>query len=73
MGNQELLAVKLEEWRHWLERAVHHFVVLTDHKNLDHLKTAKCLNPQQARWAIFFVIFNFTLTTQVIKISKLMP
>jgi len=33
VGNRELLAVKvaLEEWRHWLEGAVHPFVVWTDH------------------------------------------
>ncbi|KAK2905603.1 hypothetical protein Q8A73_009546 [Channa argus] len=63
VGNRELLAVKLalEEWRHWLEGAEHPFVVLTDHKNLEYLKTAKRLNPRQARWALFFNRFRFTL------------
>lgn len=43
IGDKELLAVKLafEEWRHWLEGAQHPFVVLTDHKNLEYLKSAK--------------------------------
>lgn len=64
IGNRELLAVKLalEEWRHWLEGARHPFVVLTDHKNLQYLKEAKRLNPRQARWALFFTRFHFTIS-----------
>ncbi|KAK3544089.1 hypothetical protein QTP86_001255, partial [Hemibagrus guttatus] len=64
IGNRELLAVKLalEEWRHWLEGAKHPFTVLTDHKNLEYLRAAKRLNPQQARWALFFTRFNFTIS-----------
>ncbi|KAK3566829.1 hypothetical protein QTP86_004567 [Hemibagrus guttatus] len=56
IGNHELLAIKLalEEWRHWLEGANHPFEVITDHKNLQYLREAKCLNPRQARWALFF-------------------
>ncbi|KAL0192023.1 hypothetical protein M9458_010319, partial [Cirrhinus mrigala] len=51
VGNRELLAMKaaFEEWRHWLEGARLPFVVLTDHRNLEYLKRAKRLNPQQAR------------------------
>ncbi|KAL1021133.1 hypothetical protein UPYG_G00009230, partial [Umbra pygmaea] len=51
VGNRELLAVKvaLEEWRHWLEGAEHPFTVWTDHKNLEYVRTAKRLNPRQAR------------------------
>ncbi|KAI2645968.1 Transposon Tf2-8 polyprotein [Labeo rohita] len=47
VGNRELLAIKLalEEWRHWLEGAVHPFTIITDHKNL---RDAKRLNPGQA-------------------------
>ncbi len=54
--NRELLAMKsaMEEWRHWLEGSKHPFVVLTDHKNLEYLRSAKRLNPRQARWALFF-------------------
>ncbi|KAK3570134.1 hypothetical protein QTP86_012507 [Hemibagrus guttatus] len=64
IGNRELLAIKfaLEEWRHWLEGAKHPFTVLTDHKNLEYLRAAKRLNPRQARWALFFTRFNFTLS-----------
>ncbi|KAL0186165.1 hypothetical protein M9458_017835, partial [Cirrhinus mrigala] len=54
VGNRELLAIKLalEEWRHWLEGAVHPFTIITDHKNLQYLRDAKRLNPRQARWAL---------------------
>ncbi|KAK3512423.1 hypothetical protein QTP70_009845 [Hemibagrus guttatus] len=64
IGNRELLAVKLalEEWRHWLEGARHPFLVLTGHKNLEYLRAAKRLNPRQARWALFFTRFNFTIS-----------
>uniref|UniRef100_A0A3B1IMZ3 Gypsy retrotransposon integrase-like protein 1 n=1 Tax=Astyanax mexicanus TaxID=7994 RepID=A0A3B1IMZ3_ASTMX len=64
IGDRELLAVKLalEEWRHWLEGALHPFVVLTDHKNLEYLRTAKRLNSRQARWSLFFSRFNFSIT-----------
>ncbi len=55
IGNRELLAIKfaLEEWRHWLEGAVHPFQVITDHRNLEYLRDAKRLNPRQACWALF--------------------
>lgn len=64
VGNRELLAVKLalEEWRHWLEGVDQPFVVWTDHKNLEYIRSAKRLNPRQARWALFFGRFNFALT-----------
>ena len=64
VGNRELLAVKvaLEEWRHWLEGAEHPFLVWTDHKNLEYIRSAKRLNSRQARWALFFNRFNFTLS-----------
>ena len=64
VGNRELLAVKvaLEEWRHWLEGAQHPFIVWTDHKNLEYIKQAKRLNSRQARWALFFNRFRFTLS-----------
>ncbi|KAI2661138.1 Transposon Tf2-6 polyprotein [Labeo rohita] len=52
----------IEEWRHWLEGARHPFQVITDHKNLEYIKGAKRLNPRQARWALFFTRFNFTVT-----------
>ncbi|XP_077953086.1 uncharacterized protein LOC144390462 [Gasterosteus aculeatus] len=66
VGNRELLAIKLalEEWRHWLEGARHPFMVLTDHRNLEYLKGARRLNPRQARWALFFTRFQFTVSYQ---------
>lgn len=64
VGNRELLAVKvaLEEWRHWLEGAQPPFLVWTEHKNLEYIRKAKRLNSRQARWALFFNRFNFTLS-----------
>ncbi len=64
IGNRELLAIKLalEEWRHWLEGAQHPFTVITDHKNLEYLRSAKRLKPRQARWALFFTRFQFSLS-----------
>lgn len=54
----------LQEWRHWLEGAPQPFLVLTDHKNLEYLHTAKRLNPRQACWALFLTRFDFTLSYQ---------
>ncbi|CAJ0955980.1 unnamed protein product [Ranitomeya imitator] len=64
VGNRELLAMKwaFEEWRHWLEGAKHRVVVLTDHKNLTYLESAKWLNPRQARWSLFFARFDFVIS-----------
>ena len=64
IGNRELLAVKLamEEWRHWLEGAEQPFVVWTDHKNLEYIRSAKRLTSRQARWALFFNRFDFSLS-----------
>ena len=63
VGNRELLAVHeaLEEWRHWLEGAQHPVLIWTNHKNLTHIREAKRLGPRQARWALLFSRFNFTL------------
>uniref|UniRef100_A0A669CQG4 Gypsy retrotransposon integrase-like protein 1 n=1 Tax=Oreochromis niloticus TaxID=8128 RepID=A0A669CQG4_ORENI len=64
VGDRELLAIKLalEEWRHWLEGTTQPFVVWTNHKNLAYLQTAKRLNARQARWALFFTRFHFSIT-----------
>lgn len=64
VGNKELLSMKgaMEEWRHWLEGAEHPFQVITDHKNLEYIKSAKRLNPRQTRWSLFFSRFRFTVT-----------
>lgn len=64
VGDRELLTMKaaFEEWRHWLEGSTHPFTVLTDHKNLEYLRTAKRLNPRQAQWSLFFTCFYFVVT-----------
>ncbi len=64
IGNRELLAVKLalEEWRHWLEGSGVPFIVWTDHKNLEYIRSTKRLNSRQARWALFFGRFDFSLS-----------
>ncbi|CAJ0968812.1 unnamed protein product [Ranitomeya imitator] len=64
VGNRELLAMKwaFEEWRHWLEGAKHRVVVLTDHKNLIYLESAKRLNTRQTRWSLFFSRFDFVVS-----------
>ncbi|KAK3552414.1 hypothetical protein QTP86_011642 [Hemibagrus guttatus] len=66
VGNRELLSIKeaLEEWRHWLEGARHPFLVLTDHRNLQYVCNTKQLNPHQARWALFFTRFQFSVMYQ---------
>ncbi len=64
IGNRELLAVKLalEEWRHWLEGSGVPFIVWTDHRNLEYIQSAKRLNSRQARWALFFGRFDFSIS-----------
>ncbi|KAI2644103.1 Transposon Tf2-6 polyprotein [Labeo rohita] len=64
IGNRELLAVRLAlgEWRHWLEGTGVPFIVWTDHKNLEYIRTAKRLNSRQARWALFFGQFRFNIS-----------
>ncbi|XP_056324803.1 uncharacterized protein LOC130237804 [Danio aesculapii] len=64
IGNRELLAVKLalEEWRHWLEGSGVPFIIWTDHKNLEYIQSAKRLNSRQARWALFFGRFDFSIS-----------
>ncbi len=64
MGNQELLAIKvgLEEWRHWLEGAEQPFLVWADCRNLEYIRTVKCLSARQAGWAPFLNSFDFSLS-----------
>lgn len=62
IGNQELLAVTLEEWRPWLEGVEYPFLVWTDHRNLEYLQTTKRLNSCQAKWVKFFNPINFHLS-----------
>uniref|UniRef100_A0A803JPC4 ribonuclease H n=1 Tax=Xenopus tropicalis TaxID=8364 RepID=A0A803JPC4_XENTR len=64
VADRELLAIKLalEEWRYLLEGARFPILILTDHRNLEYLRSAKRLRPRQARWALFFMRFNFHIT-----------
>ena len=64
VGNYELFAIKVapEEWRHWLEGAEIPFLVWTDHKNLEYIRSDKRLNSRQARWTLFFTRLKFTLS-----------
>ena len=56
IGDREFLALKLalEEWRNLLEGSAVPFLVWTDHRNQEYLRTAKLLNPRQACWSLFF-------------------
>ncbi len=58
------MAVKLalEEWCHLLEGAGVPFIVWTDHKNLEYIRSAKRLNSGQARWALYFGRFDFSIS-----------
>ncbi len=49
VGNRELLAIRLAlgEWRHWLEGASVPFIVWTDHRNLEYIRSAKRLNARK--------------------------
>ncbi len=51
-----------EEWWHWPEGAKVPFTLLTDHRNLEYIRSAKRLNPWQARWSLFFSHFDFKVT-----------
>ena len=64
MGDRELLAVvkALKAWKYWLEGAKHPFLIWTDHRNLEYIRAARKLNLRQARWAMFFTRFVFTLS-----------
>ena len=46
----------------WQEGAQHPVVIWTYHKNLTYIRDTKRLGPRQARWALFFCWFDFTLT-----------
>jgi hypothetical protein len=64
VGDRELLTVvkALKAWRHWLEGARPPFLIWTDHLNLEYILVARVLNPRQARWAMFFTRFVFSLS-----------
>jgi hypothetical protein len=43
---KELLAIvdSFQEWRHFVEEAVHSITIYTDHKNLEYFMSARVLN-----------------------------
>lgn len=49
----------LDEWRHWLERALHPFNVFTDRKNLKYLHTAKKAKPISGPLGFVFYAIQF--------------
>ncbi len=51
-----------EELWHWPEGAKVPFTLLTDHRNLEYIRSAKRLNPWQARWSLFFSHFDVKVT-----------
>jgi transposase InsO family protein len=61
--DQELLAIYegFRTWRHFLQGAQHPVQVFCDHKNLTYFMTSRQLNGRQARWALFFGDFDFTV------------
>jgi hypothetical protein len=60
--DKELLAVIscLEEWTMWL-KPLKHFVVRTDHKNLEYYKSPQKLTERQVRWYESLTQFNAKL------------
>ena len=62
--DKELLAIvdSFQEWRHFLEGALHPITVYTDHKNLEYFMSSRVLNRRQARWSISLSRFDFVIT-----------
>jgi hypothetical protein len=61
--DKELLAIvdSFQEWRHFLEGAVHPITDYTDYKNLKYFMSAQVLNRRQARWSISLSRFKFMI------------
>ena len=61
--DRELLGViqALEEWWHYIQGSGHTTIVYTDHQNLTYFKSARKLNHQQARWALYLSEFEIKL------------
>ena len=62
--DKELLAIitAFKVWRHHLEGAHERVVVLTDHRNLEHLGSLPVTTGRHARWSLFLSRFDFVLT-----------
>jgi hypothetical protein len=64
MHDKELLAIvrALQYWR-WGFVGLHHpFLVITDHKALNHFSIKRLLNIRQAGWAELMAQYHFTIT-----------
>jgi hypothetical protein len=61
--NKELLAIIrcLEEWDAEL-RSVKDFIILTNHKNLEHFMKTRQLTERQVRWSLILFRYKFKLT-----------
>ena len=64
INDKELLAIvcALEEWEPELLSLQEPFVLVTDHRALEHFMTKQKLNARQAPWAEYFSPFNFKIT-----------
>ena len=51
----------LEEWKHFLEKAVSPVEIWMDHKNLNYFMAVKKLNCYQAQWSLYLGRFDFLL------------
>lgn len=54
----------VSELCHRLEHTMQLPFVLTDHKNLEHIRSAKRMNSRQVQWTLFLTRFNVTLSHQ---------
>lgn len=65
IGNRELVVVKLalEEWWFWLEGTKEPYLVWTDRKNVEYIRTSKTLNACQAHWSLFSPSFALPCPT----------
>lgn len=57
-----MVKLVLEEWSQWLKGTKTPFLVWTDHKILEYIRSVKRLNLRPARWLLFFAGFNFSLS-----------
>lgn len=68
-GHRELLTIKaaLEEWRHWLAGSKYPFIIITDHKNHEYVKTPKWLSQPTSQMGPIFSLFFYLFLEQYVK------
>jgi hypothetical protein len=71
--NKELLAIvdSFQEWRHFLEGAVHQVIVYINHKNLKYFMIAYVLNCRQPLWNMSLSWYDFIITYRPKKQQRL--